>query len=118
MSYHATAAFAETLFWAYAVGSWCMSFYVLFSCGEGVRWFASFNNYLLIFGATCGLVAAPFHTVPSSSVLIVFTGWSMYSMLVTMHYLRFQLWRLHIIPVTLPLVFLFLWEGYRQWSVS
>ncbi|KPI88564.1 hypothetical protein ABL78_2376 [Leptomonas seymouri] len=111
-------ALLEILFWVYAVASWCMCFYVLFSCGEGIWWFTTLHNYLLIFGATCGASIAPFRTVPSSSLLIVFTGWSFYAMLVTTHSLRFRLWRSHVLPVTAPLVFLMGWAQCRQSALS
>ncbi|KAL7695940.1 hypothetical protein NQL31_004482 [Lotmaria passim] len=104
----------ETLFWVYAVASWCMCFYVFFSCGEGIRWFTTFHNYLLIFGATCGAAMAPFRTVPSCSLLIVFTGWAFYAMLVTTHSMRFRLWRNHVLPVTAPLVLIMGWAQCRQ----
>lgn len=105
----------ETLFWVYGVASWCMCFYVLFSCGEGLHWFLTMSNYLLIFGALVSLAALPFTTVPAASILIVFSGWSFYAMLVTAHYYRFgRLWLSHIVPVNVPLVVLFLWAVLRQ----
>ncbi|KAG5490195.1 hypothetical protein JKF63_00314 [Porcisia hertigi] len=107
-------AFLEALFWVYAVSSWCMCFFVFFSCGEGIRWFTTFHNYLLIFGATCGAAIAPFRTVPSGSLLTVFIGWAFYAMLMSMHSMRFRLWRSHVLPVTAPLLIMMAWAQYRQ----
>ncbi|CAD2212821.1 hypothetical protein ADEAN_000023300 [Angomonas deanei] len=104
------------LFWVHGVASWCMCFYVFFSCGEGVRWFLTFQNYLLIFGALFAAAAFPYTTVPSASRLTVFAGWSLYAMLVSVHHWRFKLWRQQLLPVNLPLVALFLWEVYVQLS--
>ncbi|AYU83677.1 hypothetical protein LdCL_360039200 [Leishmania donovani] len=106
-------AFLEALFWVYAVASWCMCFFVFFSCGEGIRWFTTFHNYLLIFGATSGAAMAPFRTVPSGSLLTVFSGWAFYAMLVSVHSMRFRLWRGHVLPVTAPLLFMMVWAQYR-----
>ncbi|RNF06027.1 hypothetical protein TraAM80_04181 [Trypanosoma rangeli] len=102
-----------TLCWVYGVASWCMCFYVFFSSGEGYRWFTTLHNYLLILGATGAAAAAVFLDVPSTSIFLTFSGWSFYAMLVTAHYWRFRLWRRHIIPVTVPLLFLFAWEAKR-----
>ncbi|KAH9598108.1 hypothetical protein LSM04_003692 [Trypanosoma melophagium] len=102
-----------TLLWVYGVSSWCMCFYVFFSSGEGYRWFTTFQNYLLILGATGAAAALPFLNVPSTSIFVAFTGWSFYAMLVNVHYWRFKLWSRHIIPVNTPLLLLFLWEVYR-----
>lgn len=104
----------EVLLGVYGVGSWCMCFYVFFSCGEGIYWFTTCNNYLLILGATCAAAASTFWTFPSASLTITFTGWSFYAMLVTAHYWRFKLWRRHIIPVNAVLLYLFCWQAYRQ----
>lgn len=104
----------EALFWVYAVASWCMCFYVFFSCGEGIRWFTTFHNYLLIFGATCGAAMAPFRVIPSCSLLTVFSGWSLYATLVSLHSVRFRLWRAHVLPVIAPLALLMVWAQYRQ----
>lgn len=103
----------EALFWVYGIASWCMCFYVFFSCGEGIVWFATMNNYLLIFGALSAAAALPFAAVPLSSILIVFTGWCFYAMLVTAHYYRFRarLWSTHIVPVNLPLLALMVWAA-------
>ncbi|ORC91494.1 uncharacterized protein TM35_000064990 [Trypanosoma theileri] len=90
-----------------------MCFYVLFSSGEGYRWFTTFQNYLLILGATGAAAALPFLDVPSTSIFVAFTGWSFYAMLVNVHYWRFKLWSRHIIPVNTPLLLLFLWEVCR-----
>ncbi|KAK7196163.1 hypothetical protein NESM_000551300 [Novymonas esmeraldas] len=108
----------EALFWVYAVASWCMCFYVFFSCGEGIRWFTTFHNYLLIFGATCGAAVVPFRTVPSASLLTVFSGWSFYAMLVSIHSLRFRLWRDHVLPVTAPLLGLMVWAQCRELAAA
>ncbi|SYZ70148.1 hypothetical_protein [Leishmania braziliensis MHOM/BR/75/M2904] len=111
-------ALLEALFWVYAVASWCMCFFVVFSCGEGIRWFTTFHNYLLILGATSGAAMAPFRTVPSSSLLMVFSGWAFYAMLVSVHSMRFRLWRSHVLPVTTPLLLMMMWAQCRQSMTS
>lgn len=99
-------------FWVYGIACWCMCFYVFFSCGEGVHWFLTLHNYLLLFGALASLAMLPLVTVPPASIHIVFSGWSFYAMLVTAHYYRFsRLWLSHILPVTLPLPALLLWAA-------
>eukprot|EP00796_Vickermania_ingenoplastis_P008225 gene8225-5747_t len=103
------------LYWIYAVASWCMSWYVFFSSGEGLQWFATFQNYLLIFGAVSGaaLCMAGAH-IPAASLLVVFAGWSLYAFLVISRYWRYKLWRRHIIPVALPLLFISSCDVYRH----
>ncbi|CCW69312.1 unnamed protein product [Phytomonas sp. Hart1] len=106
------------IFWTYGVACWCMCFYVLFSCGEGIHWFTSFKNYLLIIGAISAAAATPFVVIPSTSILVVFTGWSLYAMLVTEHCRRFKLWRTHVIPVNTPLCLMLLWVFYQDYNLA
>ncbi|CCW65634.1 unnamed protein product [Phytomonas sp. EM1] len=111
-------ALLSVLFWIYGVASWCMCFYVLFSCGEGIHWFTTFKNYLLIFGVVSAAAASPFVVIPSASILVVFAGWSLYAMLVTEHCRRYKLWRAHVIPVNVPLCFMLLWVCYRHYNLA
>lgn len=90
--------------WAYVVGSWCMSFYVFFSCGEGLGWFRTFRNYFLILGVFIGLIGVQFWSIPSISLQIAFTGWFFYAFLIISRYGHYRLWRRHIIPVSTPLI--------------
>lgn len=106
----------EVFFWVYSIASWCMCFYVYFASAEGLRWFLTFNNYLLIFGATIGLSLLPFRHVPLSSIIAVHLIWSFYAILVSAHYWHYKLWSRQIIPVNLPLVFLFIWTMTKQMS--
>ncbi|CBH17939.1 hypothetical protein, unlikely [Trypanosoma brucei gambiense DAL972] len=99
--------------WPYGIISCCMCFYVFFSSGEGIHWFTTFRNCFVILGAVVATAALPFFRVPSLSLFIAFSAWSVYAALVAAHYWRFRLWRRHLIPVNMPLVVMFLWEAYR-----
>ncbi|CUG86452.1 membrane-associated protein, putative [Bodo saltans] len=102
-----------SLLWVYALGSWCMCFYVLFASCEGARWFSARRNPLLIAGAVGGFAATAWqlNSPPCSSVAVTCLGWTAYSALVTMQHGKFLLWSRHILPVNAPTVALLWWFG-------